>query len=479
MKCDQCQGLLSAWIDRHLDSADETQLEAHLRECADCRTLAEHSRALHADLVRAFETPRQAAARIAAQVLATLPPAPAVSTVPASRFAWPHWASMTVGMALGFLIAIPVFSPWRSQQVAPSDGQTSPGVAIATSPTVTAPVARLVLATGSQGIEFNNRSQNAWQPVDELANFQCQPEGSVRTNENVRCELVTSDGCVVRMNCDTEVVFHSPGQVEVKRGEIWCRSTPQSPLQVLPSLLPAVLQPQTPAGQIPAFTCEPGATTCLLSVTAGGDSVVVTAGEGKISVKSRAESVELQPNESACVSRERIDRSRSSDRLLAASWMQPLLVRKGPADPELGQRVADLLAEIGESKLSTLYEAEIRSLGEYSVLPLLRYVQSPRSASAPGRRQLAMQIACDLAPAWAIGDLVALLKHPDAEVRCLSATALERLTEQTQGIPLETWRGDPAEWEAAAAAWQDWWTNNRDRYPPAAGSFQQPLQSGA
>jgi len=112
-----------------------------------------------------------------------------------------------------------------------------------------------------------------------------------------------------------------------------------------------------------------------------------------------------------------------------------------------------------------LYEAEIRSLGEYGVLPLLKYVESPPAGSAGERRLVAMRIVSDLAPPWAIGDLVGLLTHADADVRFLSAAALQRLTTQTQGVPTETWRGNPEEWEPALAAWQTWWTKNRDRYP--------------
>jgi hypothetical protein len=76
-----------------------------------------------------------------------------------------------------------------------------------------------------------------------------------------------------------------------------------------------------------------------------------------------------------------------------------------------------------------------------------------------------MRIVSDLAPPWAIGDLVELLAHPDAEVRILSAAALARLTHETQGIASETWRGDRAAWEPAAAAWQKWWSQNSARYP--------------
>jgi hypothetical protein len=267
------------------------------------------------------------------------------------------------------------------------------------------------------------------------------------------------------MNCGTEIVFHSAGCVELKRGEIWCRSTPQAPLEVLPSLPPTVVEHRVPSGASSGWSCTASDATCLLCVTESGNKVRVTAAAGNISVKARHENLQLEPSETATITRERIDRDRSSDRLLAASWMQPLLIRKGHADRELAERVEDLLARIGDSERSELYEAEIRSLGEYGVLPLLRYVESPPARSDGERRLVAMRIVSDLAPPWAIGDLVGLLKHPDADVRFLSAAAMQRLTRQTQGVPPEAWRGNPTEWEAGLAAWQTWWSKNRDRYP--------------
>jgi hypothetical protein len=230
-------------------------------------------------------------------------------------------------------------------------------------------------------------------------------------------------------------------------------------------------------------------------VTASGDRVRVTAAAGNVWLQARDENLQLKPSETATITRERIDQVRSSDRLMAASWMQPLLILKGHADPELAGRVDDLLARVGESKVSNLYEEEIRRLGEYGALPLLRYVESPRSSTETARRLVAMRIASDLAPPWAIGDLIGLLKHPDADVRCLSAAALERLTQQNQGVATETWRGTSAKWTPALVAWQNWWKQNRDRYPmhfdvpqpfspadqaqPPASKAQRPKDSGS
>jgi hypothetical protein len=466
MNCNESRGLLSAWNDRQLQPADRDRLEEHLQECAECRAAAENTRELHADLVRAFESPRAAAARSAEQVIAAIPQmaTPRQLIVPARS---PHWTSLGLALALGFLLALLVFPPGKPRQVAP-DFRATPRDGLAGMPPTTAeapPVARLVMATAPEGVEYDDRTRGAWQPVASLAHFTCPSDGSVRTNDNVRCELETSAGCVVRMNSGTEIVFHSAACVELKRGEIWCRSTSEAPLEVLPSLPPTVVERAATNGAASKWSCTAADAACLLCVAPSGDKVRVTAAAGNISVKARDESLQLEPSETATITRERVDRDRSSDRLLAASWMQPLLIRKGRADRELAERVEDLLGGIGESEHSELYEAEIRSLGEYGVLPLLRYMASPRAGADGQRRFVAMRIVSDLAPPWAIGDLVGLLMHPDADVRSLSAAALQRLTKQTQGVVPETWRGDRADWEPAAAAWQTWWNKNRDRYP--------------
>jgi hypothetical protein len=465
MNCHQSRELFSAWIDRQLNSAERAELEEHLLECMDCRTAAEAMRELHADLARAFELPRKAAARVGEQVVAAIP----VVATPGQftrKARSPNWISLGLALALGFLIALLIFPPWKSPRLSPDSHETTRDGLPGGPPTLEATaVARLVDATGPEGVEYDDHRGGNWRPAAKIPQFLCPSEGSVRTSENARCELVTSEGGVVRMNCDTEIVFHSAACVELKRGEIWCRSTPQAPLEVLPSLVPTVVQHAAPKDVASKWSCTAADASCLLCVTEPGDKMRVTAAAGHISVKASHESLQLEPSESAIMTREHIHRDQSSDRLLAASWMRPLLIRKGHADRELAERVGDLLAAMGESERSELYESEIRSLGEYSVLPLLRYVESPPSASSGGRRLVAMRIASDLAPPWAIGDLIGLLRHPDADVRYLSAVALKRLTTQTQGAALEAWRGDPSEWEPALAAWQAWWNKNRDHFP--------------
>jgi hypothetical protein len=78
---------------------------------------------------------------------------------------------------------------------------------------------------------------------------------------------------------------------------------------------------------------------------------------------------------------------------------------------------------------------------------------------------MAMRIVADLAPSWAVGDLIPLLSDSDEEIRYQSAAALRRLTGQSQGREPGAWRKPWADCTPTFASWQTWWQNNRQRYP--------------
>jgi hypothetical protein len=84
----------------------------------------------------------------------------------------------------------------------------------------------------------------------------------------------------------------------------------------------------------------------------------------------------------------RPDQTHRSNPMMATNWQLPLLVLRHPLDPELQERMTALLAMIGESKASYLYEEQIRQLGPAGAIPLLAFVQSPDSR----RQQLRLAI---------------------------------------------------------------------------------------
>jgi len=283
--------------------------------------------------------------------------------------------------------------------------------------------------------------------------------------------LITSDNCVIRMNADTEVIFRSPSSVELQRGQIWCRSPADVVLEVVPAESNTGKVKPARRKTIPPWSCTtPVAASFLTTIQSDGQAQVTMAG-GEVTLKTQGGDRRLKPGETATITEGHVTTGREHDQLLALSWMSPLLVSKGYANRDLQQRIDQLLASIGQSKVSSLYEQEIRGLGEYCVLPLLRYLQSPKSKPQTFRRLKAMRIVSDLTPSWAIGDLIGLLDDADPNVRFLAATALFRLTEQTHRCPPASWRDAAAECKQARTDWQHWWSRNRERFSmPGASS---------
>jgi hypothetical protein len=158
--------------------------------------------------------------------------------------------------------------------------------------------------------------------------------------------------------------------------------------------------------------------------------------------------------------------NRSHDPLLASTWIHPLLALKGHGDDDLQRRVNEMLVEVGRTKLSHLYEQEIRSLGDYSVLPLLRFVQSPISREQPEQRATALRILADIAPTWTIPELIDLLSDADGTARMHAAQALQRLTTLSFECDAQTWRAGGEFCSQAIEQWRVWWAENKARFAP-------------
>ena len=92
-----------------------------------------------------------------------------------------------------------------------------------------------------------------------------------------------------------------------------------------------------------------------------------------------------------------------------------------------------MLARIGQTKMSSMYDTQIRSLGPAGTIPLIAFVRSPKSLNDPGLRHQAMQIIADLAPASARNDLESLANDSDVTVSQFASAALERLSKQRSG----------------------------------------------
>ncbi len=460
MDCHDVRSQLPAWLDDELNVDARDPLQAHLETCPSCRADAESLQSLDADLARAFRPQREAAARIADRVAEALQREPphtqsAVANAARSRTVLSQWTFFFMAAAAGFLLALLIFPP-SPRQIAQPDNN-----ARHVSPSAEPSLARLVVSTGD--IEVRPPGETDWAVVSGSDRFRCPSDTEVRTGVGVCCELETVDLCTIRLNEGTELTVRSRSEIELRAGQIWCSSPSEMSLHVISTALTKPLVSDNPS----PWSCVCPSNASLLSeVDSEGGCRIFTA-SGEIDVTMGSEQQRLKQGQVARISGGRlVIEAHHADALLSTSWMHSLLMRKGHTSGELGDRVNRLLASVGRSKLDNLYEDEIRSLGEHCVLPLLRYVQSPLSLEDSQRRHRAMLILTDVAPTWAVGELIGLLADEDSLVRMQAATALQRLTRQTQGRAPADWSAPLSECEATLGAWRQWWQANASRYPP-------------
>ena len=511
MKCEDALPLINAWVDREIADEDRVALESHFGACEDCQAIADELRLADSDLTRAFESDRDAARDVASAVISSLPsllppaggeggrrpdeggvegeanavspesssPSPALrapsppqgreGTVLAREESRPvDWRSLAMAVVVGFLLALVIFPPSAHQNPGPPTEtageeveRPKPG------PDSESPrdngfsrIATLVAATGD--VQFASGT-GSWRDASTPL-IQCPSDGKVRTAKGARAELVTSDGAVIRMNGDTEVTLKSSREVELQKGQVFCRAPDDVGIEVFSCERPSSPSTQPPTQKV-SWAASGSGKGFLSSVSPEGAGQVVTPPGSTVSLKTESGRHELKSGQSATIINGQVQPGGLGDPLLAASWIHPLLIRKGHNDPELKERVDELLAQIGHNKMSMLYEREIRSLGEHCVLPLIRYVQSPISMKEPGRRGSAMSIVADLAPSLVIEDLISLLKDESPEVRYQAAGALFRLTGETLERSPDDWRKPLSECQETIETWSAWWQTNRGRFP--------------
>lgn len=430
MDCQQALNELGRLIDGEMPAAERAALEAHLAECESCRVACDGLRIADAELLRAFLPRRQAAAALADRVISELRREQAPNE--AHRYhRWRSWAVPLVAAAAGFLLAVLVLEP-------------PIGARRDTTPRTSLPMATLALATGPT--QMRTSADGVWMgcpPTSAIEAGAC-----VRTADGARCEIESNDGAQIRLDAGTVIELPTPRCVKLSQGELY-------------SAIPgggAVFKVETPDAVIAAsqgkfdVSCSPGEAS--LTVIEGSASLECKSGTRRVSAGERVRLADGRIEETAPV----------ADALQATAWVNELLVLKGPDNPELAQRLNDILAQLGQAKLRYLYEDEIRRLGSRASLPLLRYVASPRSRSNEAARTAAVRIAADLADSSVIGDLIGLLNDGDPDARFHAARALERLTGTNQGRPADAWREDLAACQPTIELWRAWWQSHRATY---------------
>ena len=461
MNCEEAANLICARMDGELagDDTAAVALDAHLAECAGCRAAAEAMQLQDAALVRAFAPGRVVAEAVAERAVAAafadertpVPRAQVVYVRPPRLRLWLTGAAAST-VAACVIVAAATWGPRLLRTGTPQVVTPAPQ-----------PFAQIALSTGDV-FTCPSHGPQTWQPVGAGAAL---AEGDrVRTGPSARVEVRLADGSQVRLNGDTEACL-APGRiVDLKQGQLWSAVPQESqPLRVTAS-------PQADGGV--TATTPPGSR--LDFACASGESVVTAVhGPAKVTGKGGAETIVPPGAAVTIVAGLPSGQSTAGDILLATGWLNDLLLLKGRDDPELNARVNELLsrvkAEGAASRPATApagpgpVEQYIRAQGDQWSSPMACYVQSPQSQSDRSKRLTAARLLSDLAPPWAIPDLIALLGDGDGEVRFHAAAALHRLTGQTLGLSAAQCATD----EGAAAGqaqkqWQAWWEQNKGRY---------------
>lgn len=468
MDCEQAKALISAQIDGELATEQRVQLDAHLTECAACREMAAAFRLQDSDLRRVFAPRREAAEAVADRVIAQLRTSTSspLATEGHGRSAARHvpWLPMILSAAAGFLIAMLVFHPWQQHTPpvtkAPIETPDEPTVVVQSdTPPIKQPetqpakkaTAELAVAIGV--IEMLPPGSDKWERMGTGGTIDNGTR--VRTGPEGRCEFLTQDGSEVRLNGDTDLLFHTNRKLELDRGQVWSTvAKADDPYQVS---VPRAEATVTALGTQFDIECKPEET--LLTVVEG-----VTKVEGL----DGKESVQVHAKERAKIVGGAVaEKQRVYNLVAATSWVHEILKLKGHDNPELTKRMDDLFAQIGEGKMTHLGEKEIIDLGDHCVLPLTRFIQSERSRANKGQRVAAARILAKIAQPWSVPDLIDLLSDDDAAVRYHAAAALERLTKgETQGLNADQWSKAAADRRGGAVQrWQQWWEKNKEDYP--------------
>jgi ferric-dicitrate binding protein FerR (iron transport regulator) len=451
MDCEEAWNLISARMDGETASGTDPGLEAHLAVCADCRAVEEAFKVQDSDLRRAFVPRRKAAHIVADRAVGDLRP-------PGGRGHARNFLVIAAAAAAGFAIAALVFRTEGKPAAPPRspDLVAAPAARVATSPpeeavkVPPASLARLALSTGLVEMLVGE----AWVPVPTGGEIQAGTR--LRTGPEVLCEFHTPDGSEVRLNSSTEASFLDRRRLELTRGRMW--SSVKKDETAFEVRVPEATV--TAVGTKFDLKVEPTAT--MLTVVEGTTKVTGKAGVDYVGSGFRAK-----------ITGEGVVSDREGEILRATSWVNKILVLKGPDNPELADRLLDLLAYVGEGKLKFLAESELLELGESCVRPLLSYVLSQRSRVDPDRRLSAMKIACKLATKPAVPELIQLLPDGSRDVRALAAEALARITGETQGRKASDWQTQPfSVTEATYKKWLVWWDAHRAEYVEGGDSPQ-------
>lgn len=419
MQCDDVRDRLSAMVDGELGDPEREIVREHVRSCAGCAREESELRALDLDLHAALEPELERGAAVAEAVRARI--------APRRLLRFPTLAvAMVAAAAAGFLVAV---LSMRGGWGVAGGGASDPSAPA---------VATLELAVG--GLEVRPTSSAPWTPLSTGAELAAGAE--VRCGAKTKASFQLADGSELRVNRGTRLRFVDPRHVALAEGQVFARVAPAGAAgREFRVDAPAESRVVALGTQIDLVALERGVRLVTLQ---GLARLLDSAGAARdVSVGQQAEVREGAVGDVTPV--------RQLE--LLTTWHVELLSLRGRDDAELQAIVDRLLAHLGRTKMVSLYENEIRSLGSHCQLPLARYVESEESKKEEERRADAARILADVADASLRGDFLAMLSDPQAEVRYHAARALARIVGPAWSHPPELWRdGAPESRKSATEA---------------------------
>ncbi len=270
-------------------------------------------------------------------------------------------------------------------------------------------------------VDYKVANAHDWTSVAGTQRVSLPAFARVRTRSTSLCEIRTGCDALVRLNHETDLVLHRAEKVELVTGELWCRAPATAEMEIC-----APSAPRQPT-MTNVFTCPSSAEMQWKALPNNAMSCQDVANTA-IELQLPSMNCTIQPGECVTFSAgQPIPEPTQFNPVEATGWQLPLLVLRPAQDSELRDRLTSVLALIGRSKASFLYEDQIRGLGPSGVVPLLAYVRSTDSVSQPELRLRAMEMIAEMATSASIDDLHALLQDGDPRIRTLSGQALTRL----------------------------------------------------
>jgi ferric-dicitrate binding protein FerR (iron transport regulator) len=407
MTCDEAQKLINARIDGEISASDAERLREHMACCKLCQDECRDIAATHGMLQSVLASHSTAATRVADRAVTQLHGAAR------NRRRLPWW-SLIPAMAAGFAIAWFVLRPAENK---------SPLVL-----TTTQTIGHLAVASGP--VECRRPIDQAWFPLPQGAKL--VPGTQLRTGGGVRCEVELAHNSTVRLNENTEITLLSSRHFDLKSGRAWSSMEQAAPEPFQASAASVIFtvedsqhDPQGTYASVPALLAP-----VRFDLQAQPNRAKLTVLEGSVTANTGSSQTTINSGQQLLCPDGHLDRPKPIDDLASAtSW----------------------------------------GLGDHSVLPLIRYIESERSAGQEFKRAEAAQIVADVATPRNIPELLGLLGDENGDVRAAAAAALQRLTGQTLGRTPQKWHDDSLFLcQPSQQAWQHWWQLNHDNFPGAA-----------